>query len=88
MADSDLYNFEFLSIVAKITQEIENYTGLDDKALAEFVISLHDQSKTLAEFKGKLAPTSRSPSSRTLTVSSHLPPQTHEENTMESTCCR
>ena len=54
MADSDLYNLEFLSLVAKITQEIDNYTGLNDKTLAEFVISLHDQSKTLAEFKGKL----------------------------------
>ena len=54
MADADLYNLEFLSLVAKITQEIDNHTGLNDKTLAEFVISLHDQSKTLAEFKGKL----------------------------------
>ena len=54
MADSDLYNLEFLSLVAKITQEIDNYTGLSDKTLAEFVISLHDQSKTLPEFKAKL----------------------------------
>ncbi|KAI0368890.1 P-loop containing nucleoside triphosphate hydrolase protein [Pilatotrama ljubarskyi] len=54
MADADLYNLEFLSLVAKITQEIDNYTGLSDKTLAEFVISLHDQSKTLAEFKDKL----------------------------------
>ncbi|KAI1793063.1 P-loop containing nucleoside triphosphate hydrolase protein [Ganoderma leucocontextum] len=54
MAHSDLYNLEFLSLVAKITQEIDNYTGLSDKTLAEFVISLHDQSKTLVEFKGKL----------------------------------
>lgn len=54
MAESDLYNLEFLSLVAKITQEIDNHTGLNDKTLAEFVISLHDQSKTLPEFKGKL----------------------------------
>ncbi|TBU29788.1 hypothetical protein BD311DRAFT_252802 [Dichomitus squalens] len=54
MAETDLYNLEFLSLVAKITQEIDNHTGLSDKTLAEFVISLHDQSKTLAEFKGKL----------------------------------
>ncbi|KAI0713144.1 P-loop containing nucleoside triphosphate hydrolase protein [Cerioporus squamosus] len=54
MADADLYNLEFLSLVAKITQEINNYTGLNDKTLAEFVISLHDQSKTLPEFKEKL----------------------------------
>ncbi|KAH9932076.1 P-loop containing nucleoside triphosphate hydrolase protein [Epithele typhae] len=54
MADDDLYNLEFLSLVAKITQEIDNYTGITDKTLAEFVISLHDQSKTLPEFKNKL----------------------------------
>jgi ATP-dependent RNA helicase DHX8/PRP22 len=50
----DLWNLEFLSLVAKITQEIDNHTGLNDKTLAEFVINLHDQSKTLPEFKQKL----------------------------------
>jgi ATP-dependent RNA helicase DHX8/PRP22 len=50
----DLYNLEFLSLVAKITQEIDNFTGLSDKTLAEFVISLHDESKTLPDFKQKL----------------------------------
>lgn len=54
MADADLYNLEFLSLVAKITQEIDNHTGLNDKTLAEFVISLHDKSKTLPEFKSQL----------------------------------
>ncbi|KAI0936917.1 hypothetical protein AcV5_004937 [Taiwanofungus camphoratus] len=54
MADADIYNLEFLSLVAKITQEIDNHTGLNDKTLAEFVISLHDESKTLPEFKQKL----------------------------------
>jgi ATP-dependent RNA helicase DHX8/PRP22 len=54
MAQDDLYNLEFLSLVAKITQEIDNHTGLNDKTLAEFVIDLHDKSKTLADFKGKL----------------------------------
>ncbi|KAA1467822.1 P-loop containing nucleoside triphosphate hydrolase protein [Dentipellis sp. KUC8613] len=54
MAEADLYNLEFLSLVAKITQEIDNHTGLNDKTLAEFVIDLHDQSKTLPEFKQKL----------------------------------
>ncbi|THH16647.1 hypothetical protein EW146_g4029 [Bondarzewia mesenterica] len=50
----DLYSLEFLSLVSKITQEIDNFTGLNDKTLAEFVIDLHGQSKTLAEFKQKL----------------------------------
>ncbi|TFY78795.1 hypothetical protein EWM64_g5219 [Hericium alpestre] len=54
MADADLYNLEFLSLVNKITQEIDNHTGLSDKTLAEFVIDLHDQSKSLPEFKAKL----------------------------------
>jgi ATP-dependent RNA helicase DHX8/PRP22 len=54
MAQDDLYNLEFLSLVAKITQEMDNHTGLNDKTLAEFVIDLHDKSKTLADFKAKL----------------------------------
>lgn len=54
MSQDDLYNLEFLSLVAKITQEIDNHIGLNDKTLAEFVIELHDQSKTLADFKAKL----------------------------------
>lgn len=50
----DLYNLELLSLVAKITQEIDNHAGINEKTLAEFVISLHDQSKTLPAFKDKL----------------------------------
>ncbi|KAJ7283259.1 P-loop containing nucleoside triphosphate hydrolase protein [Mycena rebaudengoi] len=54
-SDLDLYNLEFLSLVAKIIQEIDNHTGLNDKTLAEFVISLHDQSnKSLPAFKAEL----------------------------------
>ncbi|KAF8078989.1 P-loop containing nucleoside triphosphate hydrolase protein [Lyophyllum atratum] len=52
---ADLYNLEFLSLVAKITQELNNHLGLNDKSLAEFIIALHDQSnKSLPAFKGKL----------------------------------
>lgn len=51
----DLYNLEVLSLVAKITQEVENYTGLNDKTIAEFIIDLHDQSNAkLVTFKQKL----------------------------------
>ena len=54
-ANVDLYDLEFLSLVAKITQEIDNYIGLNDKTLAEFIIALHDQSnKSILAFKGKL----------------------------------
>jgi len=54
MAEADLYDLEFLSLVAKITQEITNHTSINDKTLAEFVIDIHDKSKTLPEFKQKL----------------------------------
>lgn len=55
MANSDIYNLEYLSLVSKITQEIDNHTGINDKVLAEFVISLHDQAnKSLSDFKEKL----------------------------------
>ncbi|TRM58778.1 P-loop containing nucleoside triphosphate hydrolase protein [Schizophyllum amplum] len=54
MAD-DLYNLEFLSLVARVTQEIDNHTGMNDKTLAEFVIALHDQAnQSLPAFKAKL----------------------------------
>lgn len=55
MAESDIYNLEFLSLVAKITQELNNHLGLNDKTLAEFIIALHDQSnRSLPAFKAKL----------------------------------
>ncbi|KAF7313330.1 hypothetical protein HMN09_00488500 [Mycena chlorophos] len=51
----DLVNLEYLSLVNRIVQEIDNYTGINDKTLAEFIISLHDQSnKSLPAFKAKL----------------------------------
>ncbi len=54
MAD-DLYNLELLSLVAKITQEVNNYTGLNDKTIAEFIIDLHNQANaSLPAFKEKL----------------------------------
>jgi len=57
MAD-DLYQLEFLSLVNKITQEVDNHTGVNDKTIAEFIIDLHDQSnKSLADFKAKLKET-------------------------------
>ncbi|KAF8600887.1 hypothetical protein BDV93DRAFT_257331 [Ceratobasidium sp. AG-I] len=50
----DLYKFEFLSLASTVTKEILNNTGLNDKTLAEFIISLHEQSKTQDAFKQKL----------------------------------
>lgn len=54
MSATDLENLEYLSLVARITQEVVNHTGINDKTLAEFVIALHEDSKTRAEFKQKL----------------------------------
>jgi ATP-dependent RNA helicase DHX8/PRP22 len=51
----DLTQLEFLSLVAKITQEVLNHTGIHDKTVAEFVIALHDESKTLPAFKANLS---------------------------------
>jgi ATP-dependent RNA helicase DHX8/PRP22 len=51
----DLTKLEFLSLVAKITQEVSNHIGINDKTMAEFVIALHDDSKTLAHFKANLS---------------------------------
>ncbi|KAF8665367.1 hypothetical protein AX16_000386 [Volvariella volvacea WC 439] len=52
--DNDLYDLEILSLVAKITQELNNHTGEGDKTVAEFIIHLHESSNSLDEFKGKL----------------------------------
>jgi len=55
MADSDLENLEYLSLVAKITQEFNNYMGMQNKEAAEFLIGLHEESKgDLAVFKNAL----------------------------------
>lgn len=55
MADADIYSLEFLSLVAKITQEIDNHIGLNEKSAAEFLIHLHDESdQSLVAFKAKV----------------------------------
>lgn len=50
----DLYNLELLSLIARITQEVYNYIAVNDKTLAEYVLSLHEQSSSLSDFKQKL----------------------------------
>ncbi|KAG9004342.1 DEAH-box ATP-dependent RNA helicase prp22, partial [Tulasnella sp. 427] len=45
MEDDALYKLEKLSLVNKLSQEITNHTGLNDPAVAEFVISIHEKSK-------------------------------------------
>lgn len=50
----DLANLEFLSLVSKVTSEIQNHVGVSDKTLAEFVIDQHAGCKGVAEFKSQL----------------------------------
>jgi ATP-dependent RNA helicase DHX8/PRP22 len=50
----DLQSLELLSLVSKVTSELQNHLGISDKTLAEFVIAQHEQCKSLAEFKAKL----------------------------------
>ena len=40
----DLENLELLSLVSKVTSEIQNHLGVSDKTLAEFVIAQHVES--------------------------------------------
>ncbi|KAJ3019348.1 DEAH-box ATP-dependent RNA helicase prp22 [Thoreauomyces humboldtii] len=51
---ASLEKLEYLSLVSKITSELLNHTGIDDKVLAEFIISLHAKSKDVESFKRKL----------------------------------
>ncbi|KIL71559.1 hypothetical protein M378DRAFT_194672 [Amanita muscaria Koide BX008] len=56
MADADLENLEYLSLVAKITQETNNHISIMNKEVAEYLIHLHEQSKgDLTVFKDALS---------------------------------
>ncbi|KAK5130647.1 hypothetical protein LTR08_001857 [Meristemomyces frigidus] len=46
----DLEQLELLSLVSKVTSEINNYMGIADKTVAEFVIAEHAKSKDTADF--------------------------------------
>ncbi|XP_042229267.1 ATP-dependent RNA helicase DHX8-like isoform X1 [Homarus americanus] len=50
----DLSKLERLSLVSKICVELENHLGLNDKDVAEFIISLAEKSKRLDKFKKEL----------------------------------
>lgn len=51
----DLESLELLSLVSKVTSELQNHLGISDKTLAEFVIAQHAQCSSLEEFRKKLA---------------------------------
>ncbi|KAI9827208.1 MAG: DEAH-box ATP-dependent RNA helicase prp22 [Thelocarpon impressellum] len=50
----DLESLELLSLVSKVTSELQNYLGISDKTLAEFVIDQHAKCTSLADFRSKL----------------------------------
>ncbi|KAG0145874.1 hypothetical protein CROQUDRAFT_32645, partial [Cronartium quercuum f. sp. fusiforme G11] len=50
----DFEQLERLSLVNSITKELYNHVGLQDSTLAEFLISLHEESSSLEDFKSKL----------------------------------
>ncbi|TQS32718.1 hypothetical protein Golomagni_06961, partial [Golovinomyces magnicellulatus] len=50
----DLLNLELLSLVSKVTSELQNHVGVNDKTLAEFIIAQRVDSPTADAFRTKL----------------------------------
>ena len=50
----DLQSLEFLSLVSKVTSELENHLGINDRTLAEFIIAQHSKCQSLFDFKAQL----------------------------------
>jgi ATP-dependent RNA helicase DHX8/PRP22 len=50
----DFEGLELLSLVSKVTSELQNHLGINDKTLAEFVIAQHAECSSLDEFQKKL----------------------------------
>jgi ATP-dependent RNA helicase DHX8/PRP22 len=50
----DLQSLELLSLVTKVTSELQNHLGLSDKTLAEFIIDQHTKAADSKEFKQTL----------------------------------
>lgn len=51
----DLESLELLSLVSKVTSELQNHLGINEKTLAEFVIAQRIECSSFKEFKAKLA---------------------------------
>lgn len=50
----DLQSLELFSLVSRVTTELQNHLGVNDKTLAEFVIDQHLKCQNFSEFKGFL----------------------------------
>ncbi|KAE8746033.1 hypothetical protein FOCC_FOCC007291 [Frankliniella occidentalis] len=76
----EVRKLEHLSLVSKICTELENHLGLNDKDLAEFIISLSEKNNTFESFKKVLdengAEFSDSFVSNLLRIIQHMKPAT------------
>ncbi|KAI9152169.1 Pre-mRNA-splicing factor ATP-dependent RNA helicase prp22 [Paramyrothecium foliicola] len=50
----DLLNLELLSLVSKVTSELQNHVGISDKTLAEFLIAQRLEASSADDFRKKL----------------------------------
>lgn len=50
----DLASLELLSLVSKVTSELQNHLGINDKILAEYVIAQHSKCHSMQEFKSHM----------------------------------
>ena len=50
----DLASLELFSLVSKVTSELQNHLGINDKTLAEFVIAQHSKCQSLVDFKSQM----------------------------------
>lgn len=50
----DLESLELLSLVSKVTSELQNHIGIADKNVAEFVIAQHEGCSSVEQFQTKL----------------------------------
>ena len=50
----DIESLELLSLVSKVTSELQNHLGINEKTLAEFVIDQHSKCSSTAEFKSQM----------------------------------
>ncbi|KAJ1926647.1 DEAH-box ATP-dependent RNA helicase prp22 [Tieghemiomyces parasiticus] len=53
----EIQKLEYLSLVNKIANELNNHLGMADKVVAEFIIDLHDTSPDYQSFHAKVAET-------------------------------
>ncbi|KAF3061421.1 ATP-dependent RNA helicase DHX8 [Daldinia childiae] len=53
--DDDFAELELLSLVSKVTSELQNHLGISEKTLAEFIIAKRLECNGFSEFKSELA---------------------------------